>query len=97
MEFIFQSDGVVDISWEVNMGGNEMKVETPAGCISDTASNLCAFICDPPNAQSCLQNYQLVYTGDTGRISGYDPVMGGASGGCSLGSSNGGTVTVTLS
>jgi hypothetical protein len=90
------SGGVVDVSREVNMDGHGLKIVSPTGCVSDTAGNTCAFICYPADGNSCWQNYQLIQSSNPNCIKGYDPVMNGVSGGCSLGQTTSGNVVVTF-
>jgi hypothetical protein len=93
-EFTFESGGVLDVSREVNMDGHDMTIVTPTGCISD--KNTCVFVCLPEDGNSCWQRYQLNKSSDPNCIKGYDPAMGGDSGGCSVGQTNSGKVTVTF-
>ena len=93
-EFTFNSGGVLDVSREVNMAGHPLKIETPTGCVSDKDN--CVFVCLPDDGNSCWQRYQLNKSSDPNCIKGYDPAMGGDSGGCSVGQATSGKVTVTF-
>jgi hypothetical protein len=93
-EFTFGSGGVLDVSREINMSGHDMTIETPTGCVSD--KNTCVFVCLPDGGNSCWQTYQLNKSSDPNCIKGYDPAMGGDSGGCSVGQASSGKVTVTF-
>lgn len=95
-EVTFGSSGAFDVSRNVNMNGNSISSKG-SKCTSDM--NTCVFKCKDSSASSCESgsDYDL-YNCDSGNGGGggYDTVMAGTGGGCSMGSS-GETVNVVLS
>lgn len=83
-EFTFSSNGVVDVSREVNMNGHALTIVGPQ-CTSDM--NRCVFVC--PDSATCMEGYELRNC-EPGSQPGaqYGLDAGAASGGCGgLGSS----------
>jgi len=95
-EFTHSTDGVVDVSMEVNMSGHGMSIDTANGCTTNMEQ--CVFQCTSGN--SCWQEYVLKNC-DAGSQPGaqYGESYGMPSGGCGgLGTrANGQILKTTLS
>ncbi|KAF2009545.1 hypothetical protein BU24DRAFT_428441 [Aaosphaeria arxii CBS 175.79] len=93
-EVTFGSTGAFDVSRNVWMQGTNIHSQG-SKCTSDM--DTCVFKCKDESAQSCEKGYEL-YNCDAGNGGGggYDPIMDGTGGGCSMGSS-GEHVKVTFS
>lgn len=93
-EFTTGAYATVDVSREVNMGGNSMSIQV-GGCTSNMSK--CVFTCNSGNTCGTAGSYSLTncaagsQTGATYGLDGGQP-----SGGCQ-GFNNGGKVTVTFS
>jgi len=81
----------IDVSREVNMGGNTMSINLDSGCVSNM--NTCSFACNNGNTCGASGTYEMLGTG--GQNCAYGVYDGNPSGGCQ-GFSNGGHVTVYL-
>lgn len=86
--------GTVDVSREVNMGGNGMSIKLDSGCVSDM--NTCVFKCNSGNTCGDSGTYSLMNCA-AGSQSGasYGLYAGNPSGGCQ-GFSNGGHMSVSF-
>lgn len=93
-EVTFGNYGAFDVSRNVNMKGCNISM-VGSKCTSDM--NTCVFKCKDPNAKSCEKGYEL-FNCDAGNGGGggYDPIMDGTGGGCSMGA-NGETIKVSFS
>ena len=91
-EYTFGPQGAFDVSRNVNMKGNPVSMKG-SKCTSDM--NTCVFHCQDQNAPSCETGYALAGMDAPGCGGGYDPVMQGVGGGCSMGH-DGETVQVTF-
>lgn len=93
-EATFGNTGAFDVSRNVNMNGNSIHSKG-SKCTSDM--DTCVFKCKDSSAASCETGYDLFNCGaDSGGGGGYDSVMQGTGGGCSMGQ-DGETVQVTFS
>ncbi|KAF1938141.1 hypothetical protein EJ02DRAFT_425949 [Clathrospora elynae] len=95
-EVTFGQSGAFDVSRNVNMNGNNISSKG-SKCTSDM--DTCVFKCKDSSMSSCEKgtDYDLFNCGSSsGGGGGYDVVMAGTGGGCSMGSS-GETVKVVLS
>ncbi|KAF2713882.1 hypothetical protein K504DRAFT_424894 [Pleomassaria siparia CBS 279.74] len=92
-EATFGSSGAFDISRNVNMNGNNISAKG-SKCTSNM--DTCVFKCQDASASSCETGYTLAAMDAPGCGGGYDTVMAGVGGGCSMGAT-GETVKVTLS
>jgi hypothetical protein len=91
-EATFGSSGAFDISRNVNMKGNSISAKG-SKCTSNMDS--CVFKCQDESVASCETGYTLAGMDSEGCGGGYDPVMAGVGGGCSMGA-DGETVKVTF-
>jgi len=92
-EFTTGSFGTVDVSREVNMGGNGMSINLDSGCVSNLVT--CVFQCN--NGQNTCGGsgtYSLINTNTPNCFESFD-VNGNPGGGCQ-GFSNGGHMDVTF-
>lgn len=93
-EVTFGPTGAFDVSRNVYMKGRNISSKG-SKCTSDM--NTCVFKCQDANAESCEKGYDLYACGaGSGGGSGFDPVMQGTGGGCSMGH-DGEKVTVSFS
>lgn len=95
-EVTFGQYGAFDISRNVNMKGHSISSKG-SKCTSDM--DTCVFKCKDPNVSSCEKgtDYDLFNCGaSNGGGGGYDTIMQGTGGGCSMGS-NGEKIQVTFS
>lgn len=86
-EVTFGNSGAFDVSRNVNMKGNRISSKG-SKCVSDMET--CVFKCKDPNALSCEAgtDYDLFNcAASNGGGGGYDVIMAGTGGGCSMGSS----------
>jgi hypothetical protein len=93
-EFTTGNSATVDISREVNMGGNYMSLVVSTGCVANM--NTCAFQCYSGNTCGASGTYELVNCAagsQTGATTGY--YNGNPAGGCQ-GWSNGGHIDIAL-
>jgi hypothetical protein len=91
-EATFGKDGAFDVSRNVNMNGNGISAKG-SKCVSNMDS--CVFKCQDESASSCETGYTLAGMDSAGCGGGYDAVMAGVGGGCSVGA-EGETVKVTF-
>jgi hypothetical protein len=93
-EVTFGNNGAFDVSRNVNMNGCNISMQG-SKCKSDMET--CVFKCQDPNAQSCEKGYDLLncHAGNGGG-GGYDTVMAGVGGGCSM-ASDGERIKVSFS
>jgi hypothetical protein len=91
-EATFGASGVFDISRVVNMNGNSVSARG-SKCLSDMTS--CVFKCIDLTVSSCQTGYDLFGETSAGCGGGYDPIMQGTGGGCSMGAT-GETVNVVF-
>lgn len=94
-EFTFQNQGAFDISRNVNMKGNSI---TAKGSKCTSSMTECVFKCKDDSVASCEKgsDYDLFNcSASNGGGGGYDSVMAGTGGGCSMGSDSE-TVVVTF-
>jgi len=95
-EVTFGQYGAFDVSRNVNMQGTSISMKG-SKCTSDM--NTCVFKCKNPALTTCEKgtDYDLFNCDSSnGGGGGYDPVMAGTGGGCSMGS-NGEKIKVTFS
>ncbi|KAH8886070.1 hypothetical protein GQ53DRAFT_348289 [Thozetella sp. PMI_491] len=93
-EFTTGDYATVDVSREVNMGGNIMSIKVSTGCVSDM--NTCVFQCKSGNTCGESLTYDLVNcTSGSQTGATYGLYNGNPSGGCQ-GWSNGGHIDVSL-
>ena len=84
----------VDVSREVNMGGNGMSIALDSGCVSDMST--CAFVCNSGNTCGDSMTYSLANCGAGSQTGASYGIYGGnPSGGCQ-GFSNGGHMSVSF-
>jgi hypothetical protein len=77
-EFTTGNYATVDISREINMGGNTMDAKVSTGCTSNM--NTCAFVCKSGNTCGASGSYNLI--GCTGKNAASGTANGNPSGGC---------------
>ncbi|KAK3939967.1 hypothetical protein QBC46DRAFT_364395 [Diplogelasinospora grovesii] len=92
-EFSTGASATTDVSRLVNMGGSQMTIKTPAGCLSNL--NTCAYECITGNSCGKTGTYQLVNCEGPGAEVGRDK-DGNPTGGCQ-GWNYGGKIDVVFS
>lgn len=92
-EVTFGSQGAFDISRNVNMHGNNISAKG-SKCVSDMTT--CVFQCKDSSVASCETGYEIAGMDAAGCGGGFDSVMNGVGGGCSMGAT-GESVKVTFS